>query len=199
MNVSTMRFIIPTICLSLGILFVSCNDDALTFSSNDPTTTNTDTSFASSNPSDKPSNPPVFNPPIPADISPEYLSKRIKEIGERIERLEKESEVHYNEYYDLVSAQKKIMDEVKRRRMVMKSKPYGSAEQFKAQKEFEDHKKYGKEKLKIIKEKNIFLNKLIDSITEAKNEKLALQKMQEELQKNKSTNNNNEQTTKTNN
>ncbi|WP_185854969.1 hypothetical protein [Blattabacterium cuenoti] len=221
MNTS-IRFLIPTIFLSLGVCLISCNDEITSSdesglknknktedSPSIPPIPPSDPSFASSNPTTPtpipPSNPtdpsngdqPSFS--IPTDIDPEDLSKRIKEIGEKIERLEKESEFHHNEFYQMVGVQKGILNEVKRKKTVMKSKPYGSEEQLKAQKEFEDQKKLGKERLKILKEKNVFLSQLTKSITEAKNEQLALQKIQEDLQKrnkNKSTNKN-ENTDKT--
>lgn len=215
MNTS-IRFLIPTIFLSLGVCLISCNDEITSAdesglknknkTEDSPSIPPPDPSFASSNPTTPtltptppllPTDPsddgdkPSFS--IPTDINPEDLSKRIKEIGEKIERLEKESEFHHNEFYQMVGVQKGILNEVKRKKTVMKSKPYGSEEQSKAQKEFEDQKKLGKEKLKILKEKNVFLSQLTKSITEAKNEQLALQKMQEDLQKrnkNQSTNKN---------
>ncbi|WP_185882062.1 hypothetical protein [Blattabacterium cuenoti] len=228
MNTS-IRFLIPTIFLSLGVCMISCNDEITSADESGLKNKNTtedspsippppDPSFASSNPTTPTPNPipplpspPTDHPPttnggntppssIPVSIDPEDLSKRIKEIGEKIEKLEKESEFHHNEFYHMVGVQKGILNEVKRKKTVMKSKPYGSEEQLKAQKEFEDQKKLGKEKLKILKEKNVFLSQLTKSITEAKNEQLALQKMQEDLlqkrNKNKTTNNN-ENTDKT--
>ncbi|ACX83822.1 conserved hypothetical protein [Blattabacterium sp. (Periplaneta americana) str. BPLAN] len=215
MNTS-IRFLIPTIFLSLGVCLISCNDEITSadesgLKKDSPSIPPPDPSFASSNPTTPTPTPmPPSLPPdpsngdqpsfsIPTDIDPEDLSKRIKEIGEKIERLEKESEFHHNEFYQMVGVQKGILNEVKRKKTVMKSKPYGSEEQLKAQKEFEDQKKLGKERLKILKEKNVFLSQLTKSITEAKNEQLALQKIQEDLQKrnkNKSTNKN-ENTDKT--
>ncbi|WP_185862856.1 hypothetical protein [Blattabacterium cuenoti] len=219
MNTS-IRFIIPTIFLSLGVCLISCNDEITSAdesglknkktTEDSPSIPPPDPSFASSNPTSPPPSTPIHpfpsiptdptngggnTPPssIPVNIDPEDLSKRIKEIGEKIEKLEKESEFHHNEFYHMVGVQKVILNEVKRKKTVMKSKPYGSEEQLKAQKEFEEQKKLGKEKLKILKEKNVFLSQLTKSITEAKNEQLALQKMQEDLQKrnkNKTTNNN---------
>ncbi|WP_185849971.1 hypothetical protein [Blattabacterium cuenoti] len=222
MNTS-IRFLISTIFLSLGVCLISCNDEITSAdesglknkntTEDSPSIPPTDHSFASSNPKTPPPTPIPPSPSIPTDptngntppssipvnIDPEDLSKRIKEIGEKIEKLEKESEFHHNEFYNMVGVQKGILNEVKRKKTVMKSKPYGSEEQLKAKKEFEEQKKLGKERLKILKEKNVFLSQLTKSITEAKNEQLALQKMQEDLQKrnkNKTTNNN-ENTDKT--
>ncbi|AGD98323.1 hypothetical protein BLBBOR_443 [Blattabacterium sp. (Blatta orientalis) str. Tarazona] len=212
MNTS-IRFLIPTIFLSLGVCLISCNDEITSADESglknknetSPSIPPPNPSFASSNPTTPTPTPmPPFLPTdpsdedkpsfsIPTDLNQEDLSKRIKEIGEKIERLERESEFHHNEFYQMVGVQKGILNEVKRKKTVMKSKPYGSEEQLKAKKEFEDQKKLGKERLKILREKNLFLSQLTKSITEAKNEQLALQKIQEDLQKknkNKSTNKN---------
>ncbi|WP_185860060.1 hypothetical protein [Blattabacterium cuenoti] len=225
MNTS-IRFLIPTIFLSLGVCLISCNDEITSAdesglknkntTEDSPTIPPPDPSFASSNPkpptptpptppslppdpttTNNGNTPPTSIPPVNNNIDPADLSKRIKEIGEKIERLEKESEFHHNEFYHMVGVQKKILNEVKRKKTVMKSKPYGSEEQLKAQKEFEEQKKLGKERLKILKEKNVFLSQLTQSITEAKNEQLALQKIQEDLQKKNKSTNNNENTDKT--
>ncbi|AWU39399.1 hypothetical protein CPU2_187 [Blattabacterium punctulatus CPU2] len=198
MNTS-MKFLIPTIFLSLGVFIVSCNDDEITYS-NDPVN-NTNPPESHNIP---PQNPTFVNsipqeniiPPnytfsreeplnfqIPDDIKPEELSKRIKDIEVKIKELEKESNFHQNQYYDMISIQKKILNETKRRKSVMRSKPYGSKEQLQAKKDFEEYKKYEKEKLKILKDKSYFLNKINQSITDSKNEQIALHKMQENLQK----------------
>lgn len=206
MNTS-VKFLIPTIFLALGFIF-SCNDEAtsvgkedsdvnktptvetpsipdpppttLTSSSSDPnstieSTTNPDTTKSPSN-SESPVNDPSY-------IDPEDLSVQIKEIGDKIQKLEKETEKHYDEYYQMVEIQKEILNEVIRRKKIMRSKEVGTKEQIEAQKDFEDQKKLGKERLKILKDKNILLNKLTKSITEAKNEKMALQKKQEDFLK----------------
>ncbi|WP_185852935.1 hypothetical protein [Blattabacterium cuenoti] len=215
MNTS-IRFLIPTIFLSLGVCLISCNDEMTSAdesglknknkTEDSPSIPPPDPSFTSYNPTITPMPPllptdpydedqPTFT--IPTDINPEDLSKRIKEIGEKIERLEKESEFHHHEFYQMVGVQKGILNEVKRKKNVMKSKPFGSEERLKAQKEFEDQKKLGKEKLKILKEKNVFLSQLTKSITEAKNEQLALHKIQEDLQKKNKSTDKNENTDKT--
>ncbi|WP_238910927.1 hypothetical protein [Blattabacterium cuenoti] len=215
-----MKFLISTIFLSLGVCLISCNDEITSADESGLKNTNKtspsippqDPYFVSSNPiTPPPPNPmpPLFSTDpsnedqdqpsfsIPTDLKPEDLSQRIKDISEKIERLEKESEFHHNEFYQMVGVQKGILNEVKRKKTVMKSKPYGSADQLKAQKEFEDQKKLGKERLKILKEKNLFLSQLTKSITEAKNEQLALQKIQKDLQKNNKSTNKNENTDKT--
>ncbi|AWU46027.1 hypothetical protein [Blattabacterium punctulatus] len=203
MNTS-MKFLIPTIFLSLGVFIVSCNDDEITYS-NDPV--NNIKPQESNNippPPQTPQNPTFVNsipeeniiPPnytffmeetpnfkIPADIKPEELSKRIKDLEVKIKELEKENNFHQNQYYDMINNQKQILNETKRRRSVMRSKPYGSEEQLQAKKDFEEYKEYGKVKLKILKDKSLFLNEINKSITDSKNEQLALQKMQENLQK----------------
>ncbi|AWU42743.1 hypothetical protein DM811_02105 [Blattabacterium punctulatus] len=203
MNTS-MKFLIPTIFLSLGVFIVSCNDDEITYS-NDPV--NNIKPQESNNippPPQTPQNPTFVNsipeeniiPPnytffmeetpnfkIPADIKPEELSKRIKDLEVKIKELEKENNFHQNQYYDMINNQKQILNETKRRRSVMRSKPYGSEEQLQAKKDFEEYKEYGKGKLKILKDKSLFLNEINKSITDSKNEQLALQKMQENLQK----------------
>ncbi|AWU39949.1 hypothetical protein DM808_02125 [Blattabacterium punctulatus] len=201
MNTS-MKFLIPTIFLSLGVFIVSCNDDEITYS-NDPVN-NTKPQESNNIPPQTPQNPTFVNsipeeniiPPnytflmeetpnfkIPADIKPEELSKRIKDLEVKIKELEKESNFHQNQYYDMINNQKQILNETKRRRSVMRSKPYGSEEQLQAKKDFEEYKEYGKGKLKILKDKSLFLNEINKSITDSKNEQLALQKMQENLQK----------------
>ncbi|AWU43837.1 hypothetical protein DM815_02215 [Blattabacterium sp. (Cryptocercus kyebangensis)] len=202
MNTS-MRFLIPTIFLSLGFFFVSCNDDEIT-SSNDPVNTNTPQShnipnptFVNTTPEENPVPPnfpffpeevPDFK--IPADIKPEELSKRLKDIEVKIKQLEKESNLYQNEYSEMIISQKEISAEIKRKRSEMRSKPYGSEEQLKYKKEFEEYKQYGKEKLRILRNKILILNEINQSIKDSKNEKLALQKMQENLQKkNQITNN----------
>ncbi|AWU44949.1 hypothetical protein [Blattabacterium punctulatus] len=201
MNTS-MKFLIPTIFLSLGVFIVSCNDDEITYS-NDPVN-NTKPQESNNIIPQTPQNPTFVNsipeeniiPPnytflmeetpnfkIPADIKPEELSKRIKDLEVKIKGLEKESNFHQNQYYDMINNQKQILNETKRRRSVMRSKPYGSEEQLQAKKDFEEYKEYGKGKLKILKDKSLFLNEINKSITDSKNEQLALQKMQENLQK----------------
>ncbi len=215
-----MRFLIPTIFLSLGFI-VSCNDEIASVGeeepsvnkntpttvetpsvSDPPTSTSTPTITSSSTPktTETPVDIPTTSTSTPTttssnsgdsdqnddtdmDINPVDLSKEIEEIGEKIEKLEKESSKHYKEYYQMVDVQKEILSEIKRRKMIMRSKPLGSNEQIQAQKDFEDQKKYGKERLEVLKEKNILLNKFSKSILEAKDEKKALQKKQENFLK----------------
>ncbi|WP_185866746.1 hypothetical protein [Blattabacterium cuenoti] len=207
MNTS-IRFLIPTIFLSLGVFLVSCNDEITSVDESVNKKKTEDSPFIPppTGPSFASSNPITPTPPAPTPQKPHFiptdppsngdkpsssvstahfysedLSKRIKEIGEKIERLEKESEFHHHDFYQMVGVQKGLLNEVKRKKTVMKSKPYGSAEHIQARKEFEDQKQLGKERLKILKEKNLFLSQLTKSITEAKNEQLALQKMQEDF------------------
>ncbi|WP_185853501.1 hypothetical protein [Blattabacterium cuenoti] len=205
MNTS-IKVLIPTIFITLGFI-ISCNDEVTSVgkedsdvNNNTPTTVETPSipdpppTIASSSPDTPPTEPPKTTTPSETpsnsespendfsgmdNIDPEDLSREIKEIGEKIQKLEKETEKHCDEYYQMIEVQKGILNEVKRRKMIMRSKPVGSQEQVEAQKDFEDQKKLGKERLKILKEKNILLNKLNKSITEAKNEKDALQKKQE--------------------
>ncbi|WP_185869206.1 hypothetical protein [Blattabacterium cuenoti] len=119
------------------------------------------------------------------DIEYEDLSRQIQEKDDKIKILEKESEQYFDEYYSLIDVQKGILNEIIRTKKIMRSKPVGSQEEKDAQKEFEHQKKLGKEKLEIIKDKNIFLNKKIKKIMEIRNEKTDLQMRQEELKKQK--------------
>ncbi|AWU45480.1 hypothetical protein [Blattabacterium punctulatus] len=199
-----LKFLIPTIFLSLGVFIVSCNDDEITYS-NDPVNNTKpqesnnnippppppqNPTLVNSNPEENiiPQNYPFFmeeipNFKIPANITPEELSKRIKDLEVKIKELEKKNNFHQNQYYDMINNQKQILNETKRRRAVMRSKPYGSEEQLQAKKDFEEYKEYEKEKLKILKDKSLFLNEINQSLTDSKNEQLALHKMQENLQK----------------
>ncbi|WP_185852313.1 hypothetical protein [Blattabacterium cuenoti] len=193
MNTS-FRFLIPTIFIALGFI-ISCNDDITstgeeesgvnnntsvpdppsTIASTQPSSETPSTDSTSNN-TENPDNNESFNLD---GIDPEDLSKKIKEAEEKIEKLELENTKHYDEYYQMVEVQKEILEEIKRKKMIMRSKPVGSEEQVQAQKAFEDEKKYGKEKLKVLKDKNILLNKLSRTITEARNEKEDLEKKQE--------------------
>ncbi|WP_185856920.1 hypothetical protein [Blattabacterium cuenoti] len=172
MNTS-FRFLILTIFISLGFI-TSCNDDTSPTEEDNYSVNNTD--IASTPTTEEP-------PPYDADeidkINPEDLSRQIKEIGEKIEELEKESTKQFDEYTKMAEFQKKILEEIKRKKMIMRSKTVGTEEQKKAQKDFEDEKKYGREKLQLLKEKNILFHKLTRSVTEAKNELTNLQKKQE--------------------
>ncbi|WP_185866179.1 hypothetical protein [Blattabacterium cuenoti] len=202
MNTS-VKFLIPTIFLALGFI-LSCNDESSPVGKedsdvNNPTTIETPSipdpppTLASSSPKIPPTDPPTTptptetpyneNVPLDTDTNPEELSMKIKEIEEKIQTLEKNSEKHYDEYYKMVDYQKEILNEVKRRKMIMRSKTVGTPEQIKAQKDFEDQKKLGKEKLQILKEKNILLNNLNKSINAARDEKIDLEKKQEDYLK----------------
>ncbi|BAR91950.1 hypothetical protein [Blattabacterium cuenoti] len=172
MNTS-FRFLILTIFISLGFI-TSCNDDEMTSAEEEKSIVNDTTNVAST-----PTEPPPYDDEEIDKINPEDLSRQIKEIGEKIEKLEKESTRHFDEYTQMAEFQKKILGEIRRKKMIMRSKPVGSEEQKKAQKDFEDEKKYGKEKLQILKEKNILLHRLTKSITEAKKEQMELQKKQD--------------------
>lgn len=192
MNTS-FRFLIPTIFLALGFI-ISCNDDITSAGEEEPDVNNNNPPTTSETPSvsDVPSTPTTTTSTSTStidientdnfnidDINPEDLSKKIQEIGEKIEKLEKESKKHFDEYYKMVEVQKGILNEIKRKKKIMRFKPVGSPEQIKAKKDFEDEKKYGKEKLQTLKDKNIILHKLTKSITEARNEKIDLQRKQE--------------------
>ncbi|WP_185867311.1 hypothetical protein [Blattabacterium cuenoti] len=193
MNTS-FRFLIPTIFVALGFI-VSCNDDNITSageeepgvnkntpttmetpSTTDPPPTIASNSTSSTTTEKDPENPDNFKL---EDIDPEDLSIKIKEVGDKIEELEKENAKHYEEYSQMVKVQKRILDEIIKKKKIMRSKTVGSEEELQAKKEFEDHKKYGKEKLKLLKEKNVILYHLIKSIAAAKNEQKNLQKKQE--------------------
>ncbi|WP_185849396.1 hypothetical protein [Blattabacterium cuenoti] len=204
MNTS-FRFLIPTIFIALGFI-ISCNDDITSSGEEEPgvnkntnvetpsvpdppsiasnstpsqtpsTTTNTDTN---SNPNNS-ENPDDENNNFNLDeIDPEDLSRQIKDAEYKIEKLKEENIKHYDELSRMVELQKEIAEEIKRRKIIMRSLPLGTKEQEKAKKDFEDEKKFGKEKLKILKDKNIFLHKLSRTISDAMNEKEILQKKQE--------------------
>ncbi|WP_185872383.1 hypothetical protein [Blattabacterium cuenoti] len=200
---TSMKFFIPTIFLTLGFIF-SCNDDVSSVGkeNSDVNTTNVEktssippnptTASSSSQPNPKieshtnsSETPPDTtesseNNPQEIEIIPYELSQKLQEVGSKIKELEKESKKHYDEYYQMVDLQKGILNEIVQKKIMMRSHTNGSLEQIKAQKELDDQKKLGKEKLQILKEKNILLNKLIKSITKIKNERLALQKQKED-------------------
>ncbi|WP_341651780.1 hypothetical protein [Blattabacterium cuenoti] len=175
MNTS-FRFLILTIFIALGFI-TSCNDD--TTSEEKPSVNNTNIASTETSSTE----PPPYDADEIDKINPEDLSRQIKEIGEKIEELEKESTKHFEEYTQMAEFQKKILENIKTKKMIMRSKPVGSEAEKKAKKDFEDEKKFGKEKLQGLKDKNILLYKLTRSITEAKNEKEKLQKKQEYLLK----------------
>ncbi|WP_341665264.1 hypothetical protein [Blattabacterium cuenoti] len=179
MNTS-FRFLILTIFIALGFI-TSCNDDP-SFTEEKKTIVN-NTDIASTETSSTDSTSSTEPPPYDADeidkINPEKLSREIKEIGEKIETLEKESTKNFNEYTQMAESQKRVLENIKTKKMIMRSKAVGSEEQKRAQRDFEDEKRFGKEKLKGIKEKNIILNKIIRTIIEAKKEKEKLEKKQE--------------------
>ncbi|WP_341660682.1 hypothetical protein [Blattabacterium cuenoti] len=177
MNTS-FRFLILTIFIALGFI-TSCNDDPSFTEEKKPIVDNTD--IASTDTSS--TEPPPYDADEIDKINPEELSREIKEIGEKIETLEKESEKNFNEYSQMAESQKRILENIKTKKMIMRSKAVGSEEQKRAQIDFEDEKKFGKEQLKGLKEKNIILNKIIKKITEAKKEKEKLEKKQEYLLK----------------
>ncbi|WP_041936024.1 hypothetical protein [Blattabacterium sp. (Nauphoeta cinerea)] len=189
MNTS-FKFLIPTIFITLGFI-TSCNDDIAGEEEPDGNNNTPPATVAST--------PPISNPPPPTttnkeensdtnkeenpdfdinNIDPEDLSRKIQKIEETIKKLEQENTKHFDEYYKLSDIQKEILEEMKRKKMIMRSKPVGSEEQAKAQKDFEDQKKLGKEKLEVIKEKNTILHNLSKSLTKAREEKSVLQKQQ---------------------
>ncbi|WP_341653165.1 hypothetical protein [Blattabacterium cuenoti] len=179
MNTS-FRFLILTIFIALGFI-TSCYDD--TTSEEGEKSGIHNTNIASTENSSKDSKPTEPPPPYDVDeidkINPEELSRQIKEIGEKIEELEKESKKHFDEYNKMAETQKGILEDIKTKKMIMRSKPVGSEEEKRAKKIFEEEKKYGKEKLKGLKEKNIILYKITRSIEEAKSEKYKLEEKQE--------------------
>ncbi|WP_341654468.1 hypothetical protein [Blattabacterium cuenoti] len=179
MNTS-FRFLILTIFISLGFI-TSCNDDVTSIEEEKPSVNNTNIASTDSTSTE----PPPYDDDEIDKINPIDLSRQIKEIGEKIETLEKESKKHFDEYYQMAEFQKKILENIKIKKMIMRSKPVGSEEEKTAKKDFEDEKKYGKEKLKGLKEKNIILYKLTRTIIEAKKEKEKLQNKQEYLLKRK--------------
>ncbi|WP_341655936.1 hypothetical protein [Blattabacterium cuenoti] len=185
MNTS-FRFLILTIFIALGFI-TSCNDD-ITSTEEDTNGLNTNTNIASTDTSsidDDPNEPPPYNADEIDKINPEELSKQIKEIGGRIEVLEKASTQYFDEYNHMAEIQKGILENIKIKKMIMRSKTVGSEEEKIAKIDFENEKKFGKEKLQILKEKNNLLYKLTKSIAEAKNEKEKLQKKHEYLLKRK--------------
>ncbi|WP_185860886.1 hypothetical protein [Blattabacterium cuenoti] len=208
MNTS-FRLLIPTIFLMLGLI-ISCSDDITSAGEEESgIKNNTSTTGTTSSVPNSPSTTVATTTPAPSetpptdstktdtdddenpkysfkmeDIDPEDLSRQIKEIREKIEKLEQENTKNFDEYDKMAEIQKGILEKVRKKKMIMRSKPVGSEEQVKAQKDFEDQKKFGKEKFKILKEKNILLNKLTKTLTEAKNEEIYLQKKQEFFLKN---------------
>ncbi|WP_341665897.1 hypothetical protein [Blattabacterium cuenoti] len=182
MNTSfSFRFLILTIFIALGFM-TSCNDDDITSTEEDQTTNIASTETSSI---DDPNEPPPYDDDEIDKINPEELSKQIKELGGRIEVLEKSSTQYFDEYNHMAEIQKGILENIKIKKMIMRSKMVGSEEEKIAKIDFENEKKYGKEKLQILKEKNNLLYKLTKSIAEAKNEKEKLQKKQEYLLKRK--------------
>ncbi|WP_341658512.1 hypothetical protein [Blattabacterium cuenoti] len=172
MNTS-FRFLILTIFITLGFI-TSCNDeDTICIEEEKPNVNNTDIASTDSS-----SEPPPYDVDEIDKINPEELSKQIKEIGEKIEILEKENKKNFDEYTQMAESQKRVLEKIKIKKMIMRSKSVGSHEQKMAQMDFEDEKRFGKEKLKSLKEKNILLNKSMRSIAEAKKEKEKLEKKQ---------------------
>ncbi|WP_185871809.1 hypothetical protein [Blattabacterium cuenoti] len=165
MNTSFLKFLIPTVFLSLGFL-VSCNDD-LTSNSDDY--------------DDEENSEEFFNLDEVDRIDPGDLSTKIKDIGIKIEQLKKESNKHYDEYYELIRIQKEILNEVKNRRRIMRSKTSGSEERKQAKKDLDDQKNFGKEQLEFLKKKSNFLHNLEKSISGAIGQKLELQRKQDDF------------------
>ncbi|WP_185863974.1 hypothetical protein [Blattabacterium cuenoti] len=187
MNTS-FRFLIFTIFIALGFI-TSCNDD---INSTEEDNNNQKTNIASTEEStsiEDEDEDEILPPPYDADeidkINPKDLSKQIKEIGEKIEILEKESSRHYDEYSKMSEIQKAILENVRIKRIIMKSKTVGSEEEKIAKIDFENEKKYGREKLEILKEKNHLLYNLTKSIAQAKEEKEKLQEKEKYLLKRK--------------
>ncbi|QIK16792.1 hypothetical protein G9C01_02505 [Blattabacterium sp. DPU] len=191
MNTS-FKFLIPTIFITLGFM-ISCNDD-MTSAGEEYDGNNNNPNVATSSNPDPPDNPDADDAPIPNvyydsdknpenfnfdEIDPEDLSIKIKEIGVKIEELEEDRVKYFDEYNKLAEIQKDILDQMTKNKMIMRLKPLGSEEQIRAEKEFENKKKLGKEKLKVLKEKNIFLHKLLKTITDTKDEEMTLRKKQE--------------------
>ncbi|WP_185863416.1 hypothetical protein [Blattabacterium cuenoti] len=189
MNTS-FKFLIPTIFIALGFI-ISCNDDDLAGEKVPNVNHNTSPATAA-----VASPPPIQQPnPTPTtkeeeeeeekpdfdinDIDPEDISRRKKNIEEEIKKLEDESTKHFDEYYQLADVQKRIMEEMKIKKMIMRSKPVGSEAQAIAQKDFEDQKKLAQDKLELIKEKNNILHNIIKALTKAREEKKDLHKKQE--------------------
>ncbi|WP_341663936.1 hypothetical protein [Blattabacterium cuenoti] len=177
MNTS-FRFLILTIFITLGFI-TSCNDEITPTKEEKPSVNNTNIASTGTSSSKDTTEDPPYDVDEIDKINPENLSREIKEIGVKIERLETESIRHFDEYAQIAEIQKRILENIKIKKMIMRSKPVGSEEEKIAKIDFENSKKYGKEKLQILKEKNILLSKLTKSITEAKNEKEKLEKKQE--------------------
>ncbi|AFJ90640.1 hypothetical protein [Blattabacterium sp. (Blaberus giganteus)] len=197
MNTS-FKFLIPTIFISLGFL-ISCNDN-ITFSEEEESDENTSSieysktsKFSQENV--EPTGDPITDFPlddpsyyrysnvdyenynkIENDINIEDLYMEIREIGEKIGKLEEEKNIHYSEFRKIVEFQKGILQEIINKKKIMRSKPVGSEAEKKAKKDFEDEKKFSDEKFEILKDKNDLLYNIVKSIREARSVKMDLQK-----------------------
>ncbi|WP_341662864.1 hypothetical protein [Blattabacterium cuenoti] len=182
MNTS-FRFLILTIFIALGFI-TSCNDDISSIEEKKNTQDTASTEAPSIEDEDEDE---VLPPPYDVDeidkINPKDLSKQIKEMGEKIERLEKESSLHYDEYMKMSEIQKGILENVRIKRIIMKSKTSGTEEEKMAKKDFENEKKYGRERLQILKDKNHLLYQLTKSIATIKSEKEKLEEKEKYLLK----------------
>ncbi|WP_341659218.1 hypothetical protein [Blattabacterium cuenoti] len=185
MNTS-FRFLILTIFIALGFI-TSCNDeDAICTEEDNPSVNNTDiASTDSSSTEDSIEEPPPYDADEIDKINPEELSQEIKELGEKIEILEKDSKKNFDEYTQMAESQKRVLESIKIKKMIMRSKSVGSNEQKNAKIDFEDEKRFGREKLKSLREKNLILSKITKSLAEAKKEKEKLEKKQKYLLKRK--------------
>ncbi|WP_185858690.1 hypothetical protein [Blattabacterium cuenoti] len=208
-SINSMKFVlIPAIFLTLGFI-VSCNDDIISSNSNEkkigvndipivtpPTSTTTASSTTTTTEEDEEDDEdtsdlfPVEKEDNLSDeemdkIDIDDLSKKIKEIKDKIQESEKEKDRHHDEYDQMVDLQKKILNEIKEKKIVMISKPEGSKEQIDAKKDFEDQKELGKEKLEVLKKKNRLLNNIYKSIRLAIIEKEFLEKRKEKVLKRK--------------
>ncbi|BBA17133.1 hypothetical protein [Blattabacterium cuenoti] len=201
MNTS-FRFLILTISIALGFISTSCNDDMTmnndasggekTESSvpDSTTTTTTDTDVASSKtPSEEDTSTSINSkyPPYTDEeidkINPEDLDNEIKKVRTKVIKLDTETKMHLGEFHLLVNRQKRLLNEIKVRRMIMRSKPKGSEEEMEAKNDLEDRRKYGKEKLQLIKDKNEFLYKLTRRLVLEKDKEWDLRMKKEYLLK----------------
>ncbi|WP_185856337.1 hypothetical protein [Blattabacterium cuenoti] len=107
------------------------------------------------------------------------LDIRIKELGNRIERLQQESDYHHDEYSHMINIQKLILDEMRKKKRIINSKTSGPEEIIKAKQEFEEKKKLEEERSQIIKEKGDLLNQINNIISAARKEEYDLKKIQD--------------------
>ncbi|WP_185869777.1 coiled-coil domain-containing protein [Blattabacterium cuenoti] len=105
----------------------------------------------------------------------EELSQKIKNIGKEIESLEKESVKYNDEFSNIIDLQKGTLDEMVKMKKIIRFQSKNYEKVNKAKKSFEDQKKLAINRIEIIKDKNLFINKFNKSIREKKNKKISMQ------------------------